>query len=309
MKKTLTVLLATVFSIAIYSQKKNLAERLDYPKDAKLVIIHSDDLGVSHSENAASITAMEKGSVSSASIMVPCPWLSESASYARSHPQADLGLHITLTCEYQYYKWGPVTSKDKVPGLVNKNGYFYSSVDSVIQYASAAEVEQEIRNQVIKGKQMGIDPTHLDVHMGTTLSSLDFFKAYLKVGHEYKIPVLITSFFQPSLKKKMDSLLTDKDVVVDNILSGMPGDFKTGFPAFYTNGIKNLKPGLTYVIIHTAYDNDEMRALKGDNPDWGAAWRQAEFNFFTSPECAKVLKENNVYVITWKEIRDKITRK
>ena len=156
---------------------------------------------------------------------------------------------------------------------------------------------------------MGIDPTHLDVHMGTTLSSLDFFKAYLKVGHEYKIPVLITSFFQPSLKKKMDSLLTDKDVVVDNILSGMPGDFKTGFPAFYTNGIKNLKPGLTYVIIHTAYDNDEMRALKGDDPDWGAAWRQAEFNFFTSPECAKVLKENNVYVITWKEIRDKITRK
>ena len=309
MKKILTVLLATIFSIAIYSQKKNLAERLGYPKDAKLVIIHSDDLGVSHSENAASITAMEKGSVSSASIMVPCPWLSESASYARSHPQADLGLHITLTCEYQYYKWGPVTSKDKVPGLINKNGYFYSSVDSVIQYASTAEVEQEIRNQVIKGKQMGIDPTHLDVHMGTTLSSLDFFKAYLKVGHEYKIPVLITSFFQPSLKKKMDSLLTDKDVVVDNILSGMPGDFKTGFPAFYTNGIKNLKPGLTYVIIHTAYDNDEMRALKGDNPDWGAAWRQAEFNFFTSPECAKVIKENNVYVITWKEIRDKITRK
>ena len=196
-----------------------------------------------------------------------------------------------------------------MPGLVNKNGYFYSSVDSVIQNASAAEVEQEIRNQVIKGKQMGIDPTHLDAHMGTALSNLDFFKAYLKVGHEYKIPVLITSFFAPSLKTKLDSLITDKDVVVDNILSFSPGDFKTGFPAFYTNGIKNLKPGLTYLIIHTAYDDDEMRALKGDDPDWGAAWRQAEFNFFTSPECAKVLKENNVYVITWKEIRDKITRK
>ena len=253
--------------------------------------------------------AMEKGSVSSASIMVPCPWFSEIAAYAQAHPAADLGLHITLTSEKKYYKWGPVTSIDKVPGLVNKNGYFYSSVDSVIQNASATEVEQEIRNQVIKGKQMGIDPTHLDVHHGTALSNLDFFKAYLKVGHEYKIPVLITSFFAPSLKTKMDSLITDKDVVVDNILSGSPGDFKTGFPAFYTNGIKNLKPGLTYLIIHTAYDDDEMRAIEGDQPDWGAAWRQAEFNFFTSPECAKVLKENNVYVITWKEIRDKITRK
>lgn len=309
MKKTLTVLLATIFSIAIYSQKKNLAERLGYPKDAKLVIIHSDDLGVAHTVNAASTMAMEKGSVSSASIMVPCPWFSEIAAYAQAHPAADLGLHITLTNEYKYYKWGPVTSIEKVPGLVNENGYFYSSVDSVIQNASAAEVEQEIRNQVIKGKQMGIDPTHLDVHMGTALSNLDFFKAYLKVGHEYKIPVLVTSFFAPSLKTQMDSLMTDKDVVVDNILSFLPGDFKTGFPAFHTNGIKNLKPGLTYLIIHTAYDDDEMRALKGDDPDWGAAWRQAEFNFFTSPECAKVLKENNVYVITWREIRDKITRK
>ena len=111
MKKTLTVLLATVFSVAIYSQKKNLAERLGYPKDAKLVIIHSDDLGESHSGNAASITAMEKASVSSASIMVPCPWLSEIAAYAQAHPAADLGLHITLTSDKKYYKWGPVTPR------------------------------------------------------------------------------------------------------------------------------------------------------------------------------------------------------
>src|SRR5678815_5824860 len=120
MKKTLTVLLAMIFSIAIYSQKKNLAERLGYPKDAKLVIIHSDDLGVSHSENAASIMAMQKGSVSSASIMVPSPWFPEIAAYAQSNPSADLGLHITLTSEWKYYKWGPVTAKEKVPGLVNK---------------------------------------------------------------------------------------------------------------------------------------------------------------------------------------------
>src|SRR5204863_2996883 len=179
MKKGILILISVIFSACTFSQVKTIQERLGYPKDAKLVIIHADDLGVSHSENAASIVAMEKGSVSSASIMVPCPWISEIAAYAQAHPAADLGLHITLTSEKKYYKWGPVTSIDKVPGLVNKNGYFYSSVDSVIQNATAAEVEQEIRNQVIKGKQMGIDPTHLDAHMGTALSSLDFFKAYL----------------------------------------------------------------------------------------------------------------------------------
>ena len=309
MQKGIIILLAVLFSTSILSQSKTIQERLGYPKDAKLVIIHADDLGVSHSENAASIAAMEKGSVRSASIMVPCPWFPEIAAYAQSHPAADLGLHITLTSEWKYYKWGPVTAKEKVPGLVNKNGFLYSSVDSVINSASAKEVEEEIRNQVIRAKQFGIDPTHLDAHMGTALSHPDYFKAYLKVGREFKIPVFITSFFESSLKIKLDSLLTDKDVVVDNILSASPQDFKNGFANFYTNGIKNLKPGLTYLIIHTAYNDDEMRAVTIDHPDWGAAWRQEDFNFFSSPECKKVLKENNTYVITWKEIRDKIVRK
>ena len=309
MQKGIIILLSVLFSTSIFSQLKTIQERLGYPKDAKLVIIHADDLGVSHSENAASIAAMEKGSVRSASIMVPCPWFPEIAAYAQSHPAADLGLHITLTSEWKYYKWGPVTAKEKVPGLVNKNGFLYSAVDSVYQTASAAEVETEIRSQVIRAKQFGIDPTHLDAHMGTALQRLDYFRAYLKIGHEFKIPVFIPRILEAGLKVKFDTIISDKDVVVDYILSASPPDFKNGFTNFYSNGIKNLKPGLTYLIIHTAYNDDEMRAITMDHPDWGAAWRQEDFNFFSSPECKKVLSENNIYVITWKEIRDKIVRK
>jgi len=309
MKKGVTFLLILFYTTFCWSQKKTIQERLGYPKDAKLVIIHADDLGVSHSENAASTTALEKGSVSSASIMVPCPWFPEIAAYAQAHPAADLGLHITLTSEWKYYKWGPVTAKEKVPGLVNKNGFLYSSVDSVGQTASAAEVEEEIRNQVIRAKQFGVDPTHLDAHMGTALERLDYFKAYLKVGHEFKIPVFIPRLLEIPLQVKFDTIVSDKDVLVDYILSASPQDFKNGFANFYTNGLKNLKPGLTYLIIHTAYDDEEMRAVTIDHPDWGAAWRQEDFNFFSSPECKKILKENNIYVITWKEIRDKIVRK
>lgn len=309
MKKIFLTCSVFILSISIYCQQKTLAERLGYPKDAKLVIIHADDLGVSHSENAASIAAMEKGCVSSASIMVPCPWFPEIAAYAQSNPAADLGLHITLTSEWKYYKWGPVTAKEKVPGLVNKNGFLYSTVDSVFQNSNALEAEEEIMNQVLRAKQFGIDPTHLDAHMGTALYRLDFLKAYLNAGHRFKIPVFIPRQLEIPLKVKFDTLLTDKDVIVDNILSADPADFKTGFKAFYTNGIKNLKPGLTYLILHTAYDDAEMRAITIDHPDWGAAWRQEDFNFFSSPECAKLLKDNNVYVITWKEIRDKIVRK
>ena len=309
MKKGIIIFLSVFFSTWLFSQSKTIQERLGYPKDAKLVIIHADDLGVSHSENAASITAMEKRSVSSASIMVPTPWFPEIAAYAQTHPAADLGLHITLTSEWKYYKWGPVTAKDKVPGLVNKYGFLYSSVDSVYQTASAAEVETEIRNQVLRAKQFGIDPTHLDAHMGAALQRLDYFKAYLKVGHEFKIPVFIPRILGAGLKVKLDTIVSDKDVLVDHILSASPQDFKTGLANYYTNGIKNIKPGLTYLIIHTAYNDDEMRAVTIDHPDWGAAWRQEDFDFFSSPECKKALSENNIYVITWKEIRDKIVRK
>ena len=290
MKYCSTALIALLITIFTWSQTKSIQEKLGYPKDAKLVIIHADDLGVSHSENAASIAAMEKGCVSSASIMVPCPWMPEIAAYAQSHPSADFGLHITLTSEWKYYKWGPVTAKEKVPGLVNKNGFLYSTVDSVYGSASVAEVETEIRNQVLRAKHFGIDPTHLDAHMGTALQKLDYLKSYLKVGHEFKIPVFIPKQLEGLFKIKFDTILSDKDVLVDNILSASPQDFKNGFANFYTNGLKNLKPGLTYLILHTAYDDAEMRAVTIDHPDWGSAWRQADFDYFTSEECKKGFK-------------------
>jgi hypothetical protein len=309
MKKVLIIFPVMIFSLAGSSQLKTIQERLGYPKNAKLVIIHADDLGVSHSENAASIKAMEKGSVSSASIMVPCPWFPEIAAYAQANPKADLGLHITLTSEWKYYKWGPVTTKEKVPGLVNTRGFLYSSIDSVFMTATAAEVETEIKNQVLRSKQFGIDPTHLDAHMGTVLYRLDYLNAYRKIGKEFRIPVFIPRQLDIPLKVNLDSLISDKEVLVDHILSASPADLKDGFNKFYAEGLKKLQPRLTYLIIHTAFDDDEMRAVTIDHPDWGAAWRQMDFDFFTSNECAAILKENNIYVITWREIRDKITTK
>jgi hypothetical protein len=309
MKKLIMTLTSAFLIFSVNGQQKTIAERLGYPKDAKLVIIHADDLGVSHSENAASITAMEKGSVSSASIMVPCPWFPEIAAYAQSNPNADLGLHITLTSEWKHYKWGPVTAKEKVPGLVNKNGFLYSAVDSVFMHATVAEVEMEIRNQVLRAKHFGVDPTHLDAHMGTALYRLDYLKSYIKVGHEFNIPVFIPRQLEIPLKAKLDTIVSENDVLVDHILSASPADLKLGFAKFYADGLKNLKSGLTYLIIHTAFDDSEMRAVTIDHPDWGAAWRQMDFDFFSGEECKKILKENNIYVITWREIRDKIVRK
>ena len=96
------------------SEAKTIPERLGYPRDAKLLIVHADDLGVAHSVNRASIKALETGLVSSASIMIPCPWLPEIVAYARAHPEADLGLHLTLTSEWSSSRWGPVLGKERV---------------------------------------------------------------------------------------------------------------------------------------------------------------------------------------------------
>jgi predicted glycoside hydrolase/deacetylase ChbG (UPF0249 family) len=303
MKKVFLVFTLLLLCTAlVYAQSLTIQEKLGYPKETKLLIIHADDLGVSHSENEATINALEKGSVSSASIMVPTPWFSEIAAYARLHPRADFGLHLTLTSEWNYYKWSSLS--DETPGLNNKEGFLFASVDSVYASASITEVEKELRKQVEKAKQFGIDVTHLDSHMGTLFGRPDYLKLYISLGREYKIPVMLPKF----LSANLGSFLTDKDVLVDDVKIADPADFKKGMAGFYTGVLDSIKTGLTVLIIHTAYNDKEMQSVTIDHPDYGAAWRQADYNFFTSATCKKILKDKNIKVITWREVRDKLYR-
>jgi len=298
-----------LFNILASTAQQTLQEKLGYSKNSKLLIIHADDLGVSHSENAASIFAMEKGSVSSASIMVPCPWFPEIAAYAREHPKADLGLHLTLTSEWKYFKWGPVFAKEKVPGLVNKNGFLFSDVDSMRNSSNPAEVEKELRAQIERAKSFGIDITHLDSHMAALFGSEEYLKVLIKLGREFKVPVLLSKTgFRSVLNADLDSFVNEKDVLLDNIYTANPQDFKNGMENYYTGIFKSLLPGVNIILLHAAFDDREMQAVTIDHPDWGAAWRQADVNFFTGNNCKKLLQENNIHVITWREIRDKLLR-
>ena len=295
----LTLFVCTSF---VYAQSLTIQEKLGYPKDTKLLIIHADDLGVAHSENGATINAIEKGSVSSASIMVPTPWFSEIAAYAVAHPKADFGLHLTLTSEWKYYKWGP--SSGEVPGLKNKQGFFFSSVDSVYSSATITEIEKELRKQIENAKQFGIDVTHLDSHMGTLFGRPDYLKLYIQLGREYKIPVMLPRIATTAL----GSFITEKDILVDAIHIASPADFKKGMVNYYTGVLDSLKAGLNILIIHTAYDDKEMQAVTVDHPDYGAAWRQADYNFFTSANCKKIIRDKKIRIITWREIRDKLLK-
>jgi predicted glycoside hydrolase/deacetylase ChbG (UPF0249 family) len=287
--------------MSVAAQTKTIAERLGYAADAKLLIVHADDLAVAHSVDAASFDALDKGAVTSASIMVPCPWLTEVAAYAKSHLDVDLGLHLTLTSEWKTFRWGPVESKNRVSSLLDPDGYLWSEVAPAARTIRPEEAEREIHAQIEQAVAAGIHPTHLDTHMGTLLATPDLFAVFVKIGHEYNLP-----FLAPRLlgeRGKLFSMLSEKDIVLDSVVMASPSVRADAWKDFYTNAINNLKPGLTEMIVHLGHDDAELRAVMVGHPDYGSAWRQRDYDFVTSPEFKKVLQENNVILVKWKDLQ------
>ena len=285
------------------AQTKTVAERLGLPADTKLLILHADDLGVAHSVNAASFDALDKGTVSSASIMMPTPWVTEVATYARQHPNADLGLHLTLTSEWLTYRWGSVESKDKVPSLLDSTGTFPSEVAPVVARAKPAEVERELRAQVERAMALGIRPTHLDSHMGTLFTTPELIATYVKVAHDYRLPFLAMN----TTPAGTPMALSPKDVVVDAVVIAGPEVPRDQWKTFYLNAITNLKPGLTEMIVHLGHDDAELQAVTVDHEPYGSAWRQRDYDVVTSPEFRKALQDNKVRLVTYRELQ-KVTQ-
>jgi predicted glycoside hydrolase/deacetylase ChbG (UPF0249 family) len=280
---------------------KSLAEKLGFASDAKLLMVHADDVGVTHSVNAATIKGFESGLVNSASIMVPCPWLPEIAEYAKSHGELDFGLHLTLTSERIYYRWGPVASKDRVPSLVDENGFFLHDWAAATKI-NPKEVELELQAQIARAQAMGIRPTHLDSHQYRLYENgRDLFEVILRLGREHKLPVFVARDWFAG-HPYLESSLTPTDIVLDHTVTISPKVPAEKWANFYEAALRNLQPGVTEFVIHLGFADEELKAATRERETWDAAWRQRDFDFFTSAEFRKLLGEENIKLVTWREL-------
>jgi predicted glycoside hydrolase/deacetylase ChbG (UPF0249 family) len=276
-----------------------LAVRLGYPADAKLLIINGDDCGMCHTANLATIECLEQGLMTSATLMVPCPWFPEMVDYAKKHPEKDFGLHLAQTSEWRFYRWGPVASRSEVPGLIDPDGHLWQTVQQVYAKGTPQEAYVESRAQIRRALEAGVDVTHLDSHMGTLQLNAAYAEQYLKLAVEFDLPVRMAS--QATLEKMggptqratfaAKGIVFPDDFVYED-LKDEPKDVK----GFWMRKLSSLKPG----YIHAGMATDELKAITGS---WKT--RTEEFEAFTrDPDLKALVAREKIIRIGWRPLRD-----
>jgi len=294
---------------AMGADERTYAERLGWPAGTKAVIFHVDDAGMSHDSNMGAKQAIEDGVASSLSIMMPCSWVPECAAWLKESPDVDAGIHLTLTAEWKHYRWPPVAGASVVPGLTDEGGYLWHNVSGVVAHASPDEFETEIRAQVDKAIAMGIQPTHIDSHMGTCFQP-QFIERYVKVGIEKNIPVLMfgghmqhigaeAGQFKPLLHALAAQVWTACLPVIDDLVTSptKAKDYHERKKELLAL-LGDMKPGITQIIVHCTDPTEVFSHISGS----GAA-RQAELRLMTDPDVKAFMEAKGIVVTTWRELK------
>ncbi|MCM4170251.1 ChbG/HpnK family deacetylase [Arenibacter sp. TNZ] len=288
---------------------KTWAEKLGWPAGKKVIMLHADDIGMCPEANMAADALLTNGHIQSAAVMIPCPNAEEFITWAKEHPNMDIGLHLTLTSEWKKHRWGPITPEVQVPGLLDPENKLWRSVPEVVQHATAEEVEKEIRAQIEQSIAWGYRPDHIDTHMGTLFGDPSYVKAYIKVAQEYGIPANIIDLSVPSVlaEFRAKGYPMDDSVVKMSEAYTLPKlDYFTSAPKADTYEeklesfkelIKSLQPGLTEVIFHPSVETDNLRSITG-------SWQQRvwETEIFADQDLINFFKDEDIIFTNWKEI-------
>jgi predicted glycoside hydrolase/deacetylase ChbG (UPF0249 family) len=277
------------------------AQLLGLPPASKLLIIHADDLGMCQSVNRATFIALEEGAVSSASAMVPCPAFAEVADQAKGHPEYDIGIHSTLISEHRRYKWGPVFNTHHGPEMVDEQGYFWPGNDRLL--ASPQQIGDEISAQITLAKKSGLSPTHLDSHT-FSVARPEYIPTYVQTARRFELPFLITEHWHNFCCT--DDPAKDEDVIVDDVFQAGPAVTPSSLEDYYLSVLREVKPGLSELIVHLAFDDPELQSIYEGREAYGAAWRQRDFEIMCSQKFRSAMRENDIHVIHWGMIKTAI---
>ncbi len=280
-----------------------LAERLGHPRDARLLIINGDDAGMCHAANVGTMAALDSGLMTSATVMVPCPWFLEIADYARRNPARNLGVHLVHTSEWKWYRWGPVAPREAVPGLLDPEGCLWRSVEEVYAHSNPAEALIEGRAQIKRALAAGMDITHLDSHMGTLQYDIRHMETYLQLAVEFDLPVrmasqsLLVKFGQPELRSRFTARgIVFPDFLIHEELQDEARDVK----AFWLRMVRELKPGVTEFYVHAAKPTEELQAITGT---WKT--RGAEYELLSGDaDFRRLIESEQVTLIGYRPLRE-----
>jgi chitin disaccharide deacetylase len=323
--KTL-IIICLPFVLTAQGPDSTYAERLGFPKGSRVLILHVDDAGMSFDSNEGAEMALTKGVSTSVSVMMPCPWVPGFIHFLKIHPEIDAGLHLTLTSEWDFYKWAPVSGRKNTPGLVDTGGYFWSTVEAVVKHATADEVETEMTAQLEKARSMGFEPTHLDTHMGTVYGSQEFLMRYIRLGIKNHIPVMLPGGADVLIQSQLmlpEATIQGMRMIGKQLwAAGLPvlddlhnysydwvipadvanddkklDEYKT---AKYIEALKLLKPGLTMMIMHCTETGDEFKYISDSGPT-----RKGDLLAMMNPAFKKALQDQGIILTNWREIKQR----
>ena len=290
-----------------------LLSALGYDASTRRVIFHADDVGMCHGSNRAFLECQAAGMLKTGSVMVPCPWATEILHRAATDRSIDLGVHLTLTSEWEYYRWGPISTRQANSGMVDRTGNFWQSVPQVAEHLNPTAALMEMETQIGQALAAGVDITHLDTHMGTaTLPAL--VDAYVELGFEYRVPVLYFRQADDLMRRMFNADQADAHLrraavieergmpLVDwfRITPGYDGGSGAGDRAdLYEAILRDLQPGVTYFSLHPNAPGD-IETLDPANHHW----RTGEYDYFRSDRARAFLEREGIVPIGFREIRD-----
>lgn len=313
-------------SLQAQTADSTYAEKLGYPKGAKVVILHVDDAGMSYDSNEGAEQAITKGVATSCSVMMPCPWVPGFVHFLHEHPAVDAGLHLTLTSEWTDYRWAPIAGKPTVAGLVDDEGAMWHDVADVVQHATADEVYAEINAQLQRARSMGFQPTHFDSHMGTLFASPAFTQQYMRLGMENHIPVMMPAGHVTMIRAQMfandaavqqlraaGKILWNAGLPVLDDLHNLSYDWKMPDSVLhddkklqqyrtklYIESLQQVQPGITMVIMHCTATTEVFEKISDSGP-----LRRGDLLAMLDPAFKQALQKERIILTTWRELMER----